>query len=139
MAVQRVKISIDPICDLLGDFFSTLAHPTRMRIFCALQHGPQSVTDIADQARISTTNASQQLRMMREKGALVSEKSGQSVYYRIADPRFFQAANLIRDALVGQVQRKARSKYAGFAKNLNVARPIANVSRTFNLQRHATL
>ncbi len=86
-------------CELLGDFFATLGHITRMRIFCALQRDPKTVTEIAAEARVSITNASQHLRMMRDRGALIAEKRAQNVYYRIADRRYVDAALLIREAL----------------------------------------
>ena len=102
-------------CDLLGEFFTIFAHATRMRICCALQHGPKTVTEIANYADISITNASQHLRLMRDKGAVESEKRKQSVFYRIADRRFLHAANLIREALIEQMQDKARIRDTGFA------------------------
>jgi DNA-binding transcriptional ArsR family regulator len=86
-------------CELLGGFFATLAHTTRMRIFCALQREAKTVTEIAGEVGISITNTSQHLRLMRDRGAVLAEKRAQSVYYRIADPRFVQAAILIREAL----------------------------------------
>jgi DNA-binding transcriptional ArsR family regulator len=107
-AGRIVKMPDDPMCDRLGIFFTTLAHRTRMRIFCALQHESKPVTMIAANARISVANASQHLRRMRDNGAVVSEKQGQSVYYRIADRRFISAARLIQNALAESMQRKAR-------------------------------
>jgi DNA-binding transcriptional ArsR family regulator len=89
----------DASCELLGEFFATFAHTTRMRIFCALQRGENTVTEIANEAGVSITNASQHLRLMRDRGAVIAEKRAQSVYYRIADPRFVEAAMLIREAL----------------------------------------
>ncbi len=86
-------------CVRMGDFFMIFAHATRMRIFCALQNGGKTVTRIAEESEISVSNASQHLRLMRDRGAVVSERQGQTVLYNIADPRFFAAANLIRDAL----------------------------------------
>lgn len=91
----------DFACRRVGNFFTIFAHATRMRIFCALENGPQTVTRIADEAGISTSNASQHLRLMRDRGAVVTERRGQSVYYRMADRRFTQAANLVREALDG--------------------------------------
>jgi DNA-binding transcriptional ArsR family regulator len=86
-------------CVRMGDFFAIYAHATRMRIFCTLENGPKAVTDIAEEAEISVTNASQHLRLMRDRGAVARERKGQQVYYRMADPRFIEAANLIRAAL----------------------------------------
>lgn len=94
-------------CELLGNFFATLAHTTRMRIFCALQCEAKTVTEIAAEAGISITNASQHLRLMRDRGAVIAEKRAQSVYYRIADPRFIQAAMLIREALSQHLRENA--------------------------------
>jgi ArsR family transcriptional regulator len=98
----------DQACDLLGDFFTIFAHPTRMRILCALQHQPRSVSQIAAYARIALPNASQHLRLMREKGVLAMFKQGQHVHYSIADPRFLQALMLIRAVLLEQIRDKAR-------------------------------
>ncbi len=100
-------------CELLGDFFATLAHTTRMRIFCALQREAKTVTEIAGDAGVSITNASQHLRLMRDRGAVVAEKHAQSVYYRIADPRFVEAAILIRQALSERFRHSAAQASAG--------------------------
>lgn len=94
-------------CELLGDFFATLAHTKRMRIFCALQREAKTVTEIAEEAGVSITNASQHLRLMRDRGAVLAEKHAQSVYYRIADARFVEAAMLIREALSHRFRENA--------------------------------
>ncbi len=99
-------------CQLLGGFFATLAHTTRMRIFCALQRNAKTVTEIAAEAGISITNASQHLRLMRDRGAVKAEKQGQNVYYQIADQRFVEAATLIRLALSEQLRNRAEDAAA---------------------------
>jgi|WetSurMetagenome_2_1015567.scaffolds.fasta_scaffold562273_2 DNA-binding transcriptional ArsR family regulator len=97
----------DASCEMLGDFFATFAHTTRMRIFCALQRQPRTVTEIAAEAGVSITNASQHLRLMRDRGAVIAEKHAQSVHYHITDPRFIQAAILIREALHERLRHEA--------------------------------
>jgi DNA-binding transcriptional ArsR family regulator len=99
----------DRSCGLVADFFTILANPTRMRIFCALQRGPMTVTEIAAHAGASLPNISQHLRLMRDKGAVVAQKRGQFVYYAVADPRFLEAARLTRDALIQNLRRKTES------------------------------
>jgi ArsR family transcriptional regulator len=115
----------DASCELLGDFFTIFAHATRMRILCALQQEPRTVTEIANHARLSITNTSQHLRLMRDRGAVVAEKHAQSVYYRIADPRFAQAMLLIREALLERMQQEARgiSASAPRRRRTNVLQP----------------
>lgn len=103
-------------CNRMGDFFMILGHSTRMRIFCALQNGFRSVTRIAEEAEISISNASQHLRLMRDRGAVISERHGQTVFYGIADPRFFQAASLIRDALDDRSKASECNHFSGCAQ-----------------------
>ncbi len=97
----------DASCEMLGDFFATFAHTTRMRIFCALQKQSKTVTEIAMEAGVSITNASQHLRLMRDRGAVIAEKRAQSVFYHIADPRYIQAAIMIREALHERLRHEA--------------------------------
>lgn len=78
-----------------------------MRILCALQHEPRTVTEIAESAGIAIANASQHLRILRESGAVMAEKRAQSVYYRVADPRMLEAMRLIRDALSERLRAEA--------------------------------
>lgn len=106
MASRMSRMNTDAMCAHLGSFFATLANRTRMRIFCALQGEPRPVTAIAAEAGISIANASQHLRLMRDNGAVVSERRGQSVFYRIADRRFVNAASLICQALTENMRIK---------------------------------
>lgn len=94
-------------CCLLAEFFTLFGNSTRLQIFCALQAGRKTVSELAEHAGVSLQNASQHLRLMREKGALATEKEGQHVYYTIVDARFVQGATLIRDALVDATRRHA--------------------------------
>ncbi len=97
----------DASCELLGEFLATFANATRMRIFCALQREPKMVTEIAHRAGITIPNASQHLRLMRDRGAVIAHKRAQSVYYEIADPRILEAMTMIRVSLSEHLQRNA--------------------------------
>ncbi len=94
-------------CAMLAQFFSIFGHPTRMAIFCELQDGPKTVTELAECINTSLQNMSQHLRIMRDKAAVTTRKEGQCVYYRIVDDRIVQGAHLIRDALIEVLQRRA--------------------------------
>lgn len=97
----------DASCELLGEFFTTFAHTSRMRILCALQREPKTVTEIALRAGISIPNASQHLRLMRDRGAVIATKHAQNVYYQVADPRIIEAMIMIRTSLSEHLQRNA--------------------------------
>lgn len=125
-------------CIRMGDFFMILAHSTRMRIFCALQNGPRSVTRIAEEAEISVSNASQHLRLMRDRGAVTSERQGQTVSYGIADPRFFQAANLIREALDDRNSVTECSRFAVCTQALPEADQTVELTSIENIHQPTT-
>lgn len=95
----------DASCELLGSFFAIFANATRMRIFCALHGGARTVTEIAEHSGISIPNASQHLRLMRDRGAVAAEKRAQNVYYRIADARLVDAVMIIRVTLLEELER----------------------------------
>jgi DNA-binding transcriptional ArsR family regulator len=88
----------DASCGLLGEFFATLAHTTRMRIMCVLQQGPLTVTEIAAHTGITIPNASQHLR--------------------IADPRIIEAMQLIRWTLTERLQVNAKRASAGSSRRI---------------------
>ncbi len=97
----------DATCNIVAEFFSVYSNPTRIHIFCALRSGPKTVSELADHAKASLQNISQHLRVMKDKGALTSEKRGQNVYYSVADPKFLFGVKMIRDALVEMLKRRA--------------------------------
>ena len=110
MANEGFDPHLDPqTCRLVSEFFSIYANHTRIRIFCALHDGRKTVSEIADYAEVTLQNASQHLRLMRDKGALTTEKEGQKVYYSVADPRFLEGVKLIRDAIIENLHKRADS------------------------------
>lgn len=94
-------------CRLLADFFTLFGNGTRLQIFCALQGGRKSVSELAEYVGVSLQNVSQHLRLMREKGAVATEKEGQHVYCSVVDQRLMQGACLIRDALLDATRRRS--------------------------------
>lgn len=100
-------------CRLLAEFFTLFSSGTRLQIFCALQGGRKTVSELADHAGVSLQNVSQHLRLMREKGALATEKEGQHVYYSVVDQRLMEGACLIRDALLDATRRRASEVLRG--------------------------
>lgn len=90
----------------MAEFFAVFGNSTRLRIFCALQEGPRTVSELSEYAEVTLQNVSQHLRLMRDKGAVTAEKRGQHVYYTVTDPRFVEGAQMIRAALIELLQRR---------------------------------
>lgn len=77
MDYERAKRQAN-ICRVFGN-------ARRVLILWALANGEMSVGQIASAVDTSLQNTSQHLRLMQDKGMLVSRRDGSTVYYRIND------------------------------------------------------
>ncbi len=73
---------------LASEGLKAIAHEVRLSVLCHLMDGPLCVHDLIERTGTSQSNLSQHLSKMRLMGVLNSEKRGQQVYYRIANPEF---------------------------------------------------
>ncbi|MCK5861584.1 MAG: winged helix-turn-helix transcriptional regulator [Candidatus Hydrogenedentes bacterium] len=94
-------------CKLVAEFFSVYSSQIRMNILCALRSGPKTVSEMAEYTHSSMQNMSQHLRIMRDKGALRSEKRGQHVYYSVINMKFLYGISMIKNALLEELQNRA--------------------------------
>lgn len=67
-------------------FFKVLGDDSRLRIIRALGDGKRSVSEILERTGLPQTLASFHLRVLREAGALATERRGPFIYYRLAEP-----------------------------------------------------
>jgi DNA-binding transcriptional ArsR family regulator len=90
--MARQQTAADPQTvptDLLGlnaathDFLKALVSPTRQRIMLLFARGAElSVNEVAAQAGIGQSTASQQLDILRRGGVVTSRREGKTVLYR---------------------------------------------------------
>jgi ArsR family transcriptional regulator, lead/cadmium/zinc/bismuth-responsive transcriptional repressor len=67
--------------------FGLLADPTRLTLLSCIQAaGPISVSDLTAASGIADTTVSQTLRHLRANQAVVAERDGRVMRYRLADP-----------------------------------------------------
>ena len=65
-----------------------LANRARLMVLCKLvEHGELRVGDLAGEVGLSQSALSQHLARMREEGLVAFRREGQTLFYRIADPR----------------------------------------------------
>ncbi|MBI4331529.1 MAG: helix-turn-helix transcriptional regulator [Chloroflexi bacterium] len=83
------------------------SHPKRLELISLLREKEMSVNELSEKLGLTQANLSQHLAMMRERRILVSRKEGSAVYYRIANPRLFQAFDLLREILFEQIRHDA--------------------------------
>ena len=108
MRMYAIMGAMECSCDLDrrldGDLFRVLADPRRLEILSRVAHccgEPRSVGDIAADLDLDQSGVSRHLAALRDGGALVSERAGRSVRYRV---RYTALAELLRglaDAIEG--------------------------------------
>ncbi|BDI29570.1 transcriptional regulator [Capsulimonas corticalis] len=75
------------------------AHPTRLRIldFLRLAGQPCTVTQITEAAGVGQALVSQQLRILKDQGILLSRREGNYMLYDIADRSVLLLLDCIRE------------------------------------------
>lgn len=61
-----------------------MANANRLLILCKLVEGEETVGELVEHVGLSQSAVSQHLIKMKEAGLVVSERSGQQVYYKLA-------------------------------------------------------
>lgn len=69
----------------LTSIFDALRDPTRVYILAALMDGKKSVSQLKDRAEVTQSAVSHQLRLLRDRGLVKSERDGQRILYSLAD------------------------------------------------------
>ena len=90
-----------------ADMCKVFSHPTRLEILNALREDEMSVSNLAGRLKVAIGNLSQHLNMMKQRRVLMSRKDGNTVYYRLANPKMLKAFDLIREILLEQMQRES--------------------------------
>ena len=74
--------------DQVAGVMKTLANPRRLLILCKLAEvGSASVNTLAAAVGLSQSALSQHLALMRDEALVTFDRDGQTLNYRIADPR----------------------------------------------------
>ena len=73
-----------------------LGDPKRLCVLESLAAGEVSVGDLALQVACQVPNMSQHLAVLRTAGLVTARRDGNTVYYRLADPKVLEAFHLLR-------------------------------------------
>ena len=63
----------------------TVAHPHRLRMIQMLLGGTYTVGELADACDIPPSSASEHLGKMRDRGLLIGNRKGRTIYYEIVE------------------------------------------------------
>ncbi|WP_426035108.1 ArsR/SmtB family transcription factor [Brevundimonas sp. DC300-4] len=116
---QMIAPTVHPSWNDLGGFedcvepaarlLKLLASEQRLLLLCRLVEGEASVGDLADNARLAPSAASQHLARMRAEGLVATRRDAQTIYYRLDDPSALRVLHTLRDIYRGQQDAPAGS------------------------------
>jgi DNA-binding transcriptional ArsR family regulator len=72
-----------------------LGDPKRLCVLESLAAGEVSVGDLAIRVSCQVPNMSQHLAVLRAAGLVTARRDGNTVYYRLSDPRILEACHLL--------------------------------------------
>ena len=78
-------------------FFSIFSDPTRIRILSALAISEMCVTDISRVLGINQTTVSHQLRFLKDRGMVKTDRHGKIIFYSLAN-------DLVNDVMLKGVE-----------------------------------
>jgi DNA-binding transcriptional ArsR family regulator len=90
-----------------ADFFRTLAHPARIRVLEQLRDGERTVGQLLPIVGIEASHLSQQLGILRRAGVVDTRREGNSVIYRVHDPRIFQLLAVAKEIISSSLSDSA--------------------------------
>lgn len=93
---------------LHAEFCKTLSDANRLLIITELSRGELSVGELARRLDLRQANVSKHLGVMRERGLLMSRRSGATTYYFLSDGRICEAINLLKEVQADQIERQHR-------------------------------
>jgi DNA-binding transcriptional ArsR family regulator len=103
-----MKLCNFQLFELQADLYQTMANPKRLAIVELLSHGEQSVGAIAETINSSVSAVSQHLRNMKDKNVVSTRKDGQTVYYRLKNPKIIEGCHLVREILLEEMESQGR-------------------------------
>lgn len=72
----------------VSNLLKAMSNERRLMVLCKLvDHGEMSVSGLAREVALSQSALSQHLAKMRDEGLVDFRRDGQTLWYRIADPR----------------------------------------------------
>ena len=96
------------VLKLQAELCKSLSDPKRLRIIQELRGGERSVNELAEALGIKQSNTSQHLSILRKIGIISPRKEGNSVYYRIVNPKIAEACDLVHEVIAEQLHASQR-------------------------------
>ncbi len=82
---------------MAAECLRTIAHPVRLRMIQLLLAGPKPVGELALACGIPSNQASEHLRLLKDRRLLAAERRGRHTFYEVAEPCLEHLVECITD------------------------------------------
>ena len=103
-----MKLCDFQLFELQAELCQMMANPKRIAIVEILSRGECCVSDLAQMLSTSVSTISQHLRIMKDKGVVLYRKEGQTVHYRLKNPKLVEGCHIMRDFLLEEMEAQGR-------------------------------
>ena len=94
------------ISQLEANFCFALSEPTRILILYALGESPRNVTELTRELGLNQPTVSRHLKVLRERGLVITSRQGTTVTYQISDLRLIEALDILRSVMRDQLSHQ---------------------------------
>ncbi len=91
---------------LHAEICQALSDPSRILILYELRGGVRNVGELAENLGLSQPTVSRHLKVLRDRGMVLAQREGTSVYYTLVDARVIEALNLLRAVLADILEQR---------------------------------
>jgi ArsR family transcriptional regulator len=98
----------EKIFEMHAEICKVFTSPKRLEIIDLLREGEKSVSDLSLSTNISQSNVSQHLAVLREKGVVATRRDGNTIFYRVSNPKILEACRLMREVLLENLSEKGK-------------------------------
>ncbi len=99
-----------------AQLLKALAHPKRLEIIHLIRDQELSVSDIHQMLDLPQANISQHLMLLRDTGIVKTRRDGKQIFYSLADKKFIQASDLMREITIQQLVESGQSTQEAMMK-----------------------
>lgn len=97
---HRELVELEASAQAAARMMKLLSSEQRLILLCRLIEGECSVGELADYVALAPSAASQHLAKLRAEGLVSTRRDGQTIYYRISDPKAIRVIDTLCDLYV---------------------------------------
>jgi DNA-binding transcriptional ArsR family regulator len=101
------KQLLKEINQLHAEICGGLSDPNRIAILYALADKPTSVMELAELLEMPQPSLSRHLKVLRDRGMVLSQRQGANIYYSLGDKRIVKALDLLREVLADHLSKRS--------------------------------